>query len=224
MRAPANRMPALHAYYGVGLYKSTDGGANWQVLAADTFGGRAFSRIVINPTNTQILFASIVHPGLGYPGGDRGHERAPRIDGPGRCISIFGWRRLLDASCGWTSRCGCVRHRHGARQSEHALRRDRCRARRSGQRRLQEHRRRRHLDETRRRVPRQHSPHRARRRAEQRAADLRVHRGPRQRHVEHRIGDDRRLQDGRRRRHLGEYQRRHLPRQPRQLRQLRGRR
>jgi photosystem II stability/assembly factor-like uncharacterized protein len=72
---------ANHSRYGLGLYKATDGGENWEVLAADIFSGRCFSRIVIDPTNTSILYASITHAG-GLPSFDfniaaaRGHGGA----------------------------------------------------------------------------------------------------------------------------------------------------
>ncbi|UCH96982.1 MAG: hypothetical protein JSV88_09065, partial [Candidatus Aminicenantes bacterium] len=72
---------ANHSRYGLGLYKTTDGGENWEVLAADVFSGRCFSRIVIDPDNTNILYASITHAG-GLPSFDfniaaaRGHDGA----------------------------------------------------------------------------------------------------------------------------------------------------
>jgi photosystem II stability/assembly factor-like uncharacterized protein len=72
---------ANHSRYGLGLYKTTDGGENWDVLAADIFSGRCFSRIVIDPTNTNILYAAITHAG-GLPSFDfniaaaRGHGGA----------------------------------------------------------------------------------------------------------------------------------------------------
>lgn len=69
---------ANHSRYGLGLYKTTDGGENWEVLAAGIFSGRCFSRIVIDPTHTDTLYASITHAG-GLPSfdfniaGARGH-------------------------------------------------------------------------------------------------------------------------------------------------------
>jgi hypothetical protein len=90
----------LHAYYGVGLYKSTDGGANWQVLAENTFGGRSFSRIIIHPTNTQLLFAAVGHSGLGYPGGITAMKGHPGSTGPG---GVF---RSSDGGVSWTQVAG----------------------------------------------------------------------------------------------------------------------
>jgi photosystem II stability/assembly factor-like uncharacterized protein len=71
---------ANHSRYGLGLYKSTDGGDTWTVLAADTFAGRCFSRIVVNPQDPQILYAAITQAG-GFPekAAAKGH---PLKDGP----------------------------------------------------------------------------------------------------------------------------------------------
>jgi photosystem II stability/assembly factor-like uncharacterized protein len=60
---------ANHSRYGLGLYKTADGGQNWQHLAADVFGGRCFSRLLIDPSNTSVLYASITHAG-GLPSFD----------------------------------------------------------------------------------------------------------------------------------------------------------
>jgi photosystem II stability/assembly factor-like uncharacterized protein len=76
----------LHCFYGVGLYKSTDAGANWTVLAADTFGGRTFSKLLVSPANTQILYATITQPGKGYPGGFTAGKGYPNFDGP---VGVF---------------------------------------------------------------------------------------------------------------------------------------
>jgi photosystem II stability/assembly factor-like uncharacterized protein len=72
---------ANHSRYGLGLYKTSDGGENWEVLAADAFSGRCFSRLLIDPADTDILYASITHAG-GLPSFDfniaaaRGHNGA----------------------------------------------------------------------------------------------------------------------------------------------------
>ena len=57
---------ANHCRYGLGLYKSTDGGDTWTQLAEETFAGRCFSKIVVNPFNPQTLYASITRAG-GFP-------------------------------------------------------------------------------------------------------------------------------------------------------------
>lgn len=47
------------SFAGIGLLKSTDGGQSWTLLATDTFRGLAFSNLVIDPRNTNTLYASI---------------------------------------------------------------------------------------------------------------------------------------------------------------------
>lgn len=71
---------ANHSRYGVGLFKSTDGGDSWIVLAESTFAGRSFSRILVDPTNSSVLYAAITHAG-GFPPpvAARGH---PLANGP----------------------------------------------------------------------------------------------------------------------------------------------
>jgi photosystem II stability/assembly factor-like uncharacterized protein len=75
---------ANHSRYGAGLYKSTDGGNTWQVLAPATFAGRCFARIVVDPTDSAVLFASVSTAG-GFPARSaaRGH---PGAGGP---LGIF---------------------------------------------------------------------------------------------------------------------------------------
>lgn len=57
---------ANHSRYGLGLFRSTDGGATWVQLAESTFGGRCFSRILVDPTNGQNIYAAITRAG-GFP-------------------------------------------------------------------------------------------------------------------------------------------------------------
>ena len=68
---------ANHSRYGAGLYKSTDGGNTWLVLATSTFAGRCFSRIVVDPTDSAVVYASISTAG-GFPAvsAARGHPGA----------------------------------------------------------------------------------------------------------------------------------------------------
>ena len=57
---------ANHSRYGLGLYKSTDGGDTWEVLAADVFAGRCFAKIRVDPLNPLRLYAAITRAG-GFP-------------------------------------------------------------------------------------------------------------------------------------------------------------
>lgn len=57
---------AQHSRYGIGLLKSIDGGATWTTYAKETFQGRTFSKIVIDPTDTSVIYASIATAG-GFP-------------------------------------------------------------------------------------------------------------------------------------------------------------
>ncbi len=85
---------ANHSRYGLGLYKSTDGGETWSVLAAETFAGRCFSRIRIDPTNTDVLYASVARAG-GFPtlAAAKGH---PGAAGP---VGVF---KSADGGATWT--------------------------------------------------------------------------------------------------------------------------
>jgi len=86
-----------HCFYGVGIYKSTDAGATFTQLAAGTFGGRAFSRIVVSPVNGQVLFASIMHTGDALGVGAKGH---PGASGP---VGLF---RSSDGGATWSPLAG----------------------------------------------------------------------------------------------------------------------
>ncbi|MGI9012829.1 MAG: WD40/YVTN/BNR-like repeat-containing protein [Phycisphaerales bacterium] len=57
---------ANHSRYGLGLYKSTDGGDTWQQLAESTFAGRCFSKLIIDPQQPNVMYASITRAG-GFP-------------------------------------------------------------------------------------------------------------------------------------------------------------
>jgi len=88
---------ANHSRYGLGLYKTVDGGANWEVLAADIFSGRCFSRIVISPDNTDTLYASITHAG-GLPSFDFNTAGAR---GHGGALSALGAWKSVDGGNTW---------------------------------------------------------------------------------------------------------------------------
>jgi hypothetical protein len=62
---------SLDSYYGVGVFKSTDGGANWtQAASADAgahpFRGLAFSNIQVDPANHNILVAVAGRTNMAY--------------------------------------------------------------------------------------------------------------------------------------------------------------
>ncbi len=84
---------ANHSRYGLGLFKSTDAGDTWTHLAHDTFAGRCFSKIVIDPANTSTLYASITRAG-GFPelAAAKNH---PQATGP---LGVF---KSTDAGVSW---------------------------------------------------------------------------------------------------------------------------
>ena len=73
------------SYYGTGVYRSTDGGANWESLGLETTG--AIGRIRIDPSDPQRIFAA-AQGRLFDTGGDRGVFLSE--DGGGT------WRQVLD--------------------------------------------------------------------------------------------------------------------------------
>lgn len=90
---------ANHSRYGLGLLKTTNGGSTWTLLATNTFAGRTFSQIVIDPSNTKILYASIAAAG-GFPekAAAKGH---PQKDGPyGVFKSVDGGETWIQLTTG----------------------------------------------------------------------------------------------------------------------------
>ena len=85
---------ANHSRYGLGLYRSQDGGDSWEHLAESTFGGRCFSAIVIDPTDTDVLYASITRAG-GFP------ELAAAKGHPG-ATGDLGVFRSTDGGVSWS--------------------------------------------------------------------------------------------------------------------------
>ena len=84
---------ANHSRYGLGIFKSVNGGDDWVHLAQDTFGGRCISRIAIHPTLGDILYASVTRAG-GFPNGvaAKGH---PDAQGD---VGVF---KSLDGGVSW---------------------------------------------------------------------------------------------------------------------------
>ena len=85
---------ANHSRYGLGLFKSIDGGNTWTHLAEDAFGGRCVSKIVVNPQNPQIVYASITRAG-GFPAMAAAKSH-PLANGP---VGVF---RSNDGGVNWT--------------------------------------------------------------------------------------------------------------------------
>ncbi|MGE3181614.1 MAG: WD40/YVTN/BNR-like repeat-containing protein [Phycisphaerae bacterium] len=57
---------ANHSRYGLGIYRSLDGGETWEHFAESTFAGRCFSRLLVHPTNSAILYGAVTRAG-GFP-------------------------------------------------------------------------------------------------------------------------------------------------------------
>ena len=53
----------LDNYYGAGILKSTDGGQNWLLIGADTFAGMGISKIIVDPTDSNTIYASSARTG-----------------------------------------------------------------------------------------------------------------------------------------------------------------
>ncbi|HZR46057.1 MAG TPA: hypothetical protein VFA47_05115, partial [Candidatus Manganitrophaceae bacterium] len=80
------------AYNGQGLLKSSDGGATWQLLGADSFSELAFRGIQIHPADPNILLAATALP--------QRETRLP-VKSPGIFKSTDGgatWTRKLDGN------------------------------------------------------------------------------------------------------------------------------
>lgn len=86
---------ANHSLYGLGLYKTVDGGDNWTLLAQGVFAGRTFSRIIVSPADPNMLFAAIA-PAGGFQPTRNAAKSHPLADGP---VGVF---RSVDAGLTWT--------------------------------------------------------------------------------------------------------------------------
>jgi photosystem II stability/assembly factor-like uncharacterized protein len=86
--------------YGLGLFRSVDGGDHWEHLAEADFGGRCFSRIVVDPLDGAVVFAAITQAG-GFPLSLRPAAR----NHPGR-DGLLGLFRSADGGTSWTQLTG----------------------------------------------------------------------------------------------------------------------
>lgn len=85
---------ANHSRFGLGLYKSSDGGASWQHLAESDFAGRCISTIVVSPADSNVVYVAVARAG-GFPemAAAKGH---PQRAGP---VGVF---RSLNGGETWT--------------------------------------------------------------------------------------------------------------------------
>ncbi len=85
---------ANHSRYGLGVFKTTDGGATWTQLAEGTFGGRTFSKLVIDPQDTGTIYAAVARAG-GFPAlaAAKGHP------GANGAVGVF---KSTDGGATWT--------------------------------------------------------------------------------------------------------------------------
>ncbi len=89
------------APWGAGILKSTDGGQNFVQLGATTFQGVSITGLVINPTNTQVIYAGV--SSIGHSGA---YDEAPISSVNGVYKSTDGgatWTRLANAPIGYVS-------------------------------------------------------------------------------------------------------------------------
>lgn len=84
---------ANHSRYGLGIFKSVDGGDHWAQLASDVFAGRCISRIVIDPSDTDVMYCGVTRAG-GFP------EMAAAKGHPGR-MGPLGVFKSTDAGVHW---------------------------------------------------------------------------------------------------------------------------
>lgn len=85
---------ANHCRYGLGLYRSGDGGDTWTVLGASTFSGRSISRVIVDPANRNVIYVAVVGAGGGPE--RRAAKGHPQRFGP---VGVF---RTADGGVTWT--------------------------------------------------------------------------------------------------------------------------
>src|SRR5579864_1349944 len=77
------------SYYGNGVLKSTDGGMTWSHVSGDFFLGVSISRLAVDPTNANHLYAAVL----------RGRGGARRVSPP--LHSAFGLWESKDGGVSW---------------------------------------------------------------------------------------------------------------------------
>ena len=78
------------SYFGNGILKSTDGGITWSHVSGDFFLGVSISRLAVDPTNADHLYASVL----------RGRGGTRRVSPP--IHSAFGIWESKDGGVSWT--------------------------------------------------------------------------------------------------------------------------
>ncbi|MBL8764453.1 MAG: hypothetical protein JNM07_09315 [Phycisphaerae bacterium] len=93
---------ANHSRYGLGVYKTTDGGDTWTQLAESVFAGRCISSIVINPLSTSVLYAGVTRAGgFPAPAAAKGHPLANGARGVFKSVDGgVTWTQLGGAGSG----------------------------------------------------------------------------------------------------------------------------
>ena len=89
---------ANHSRYGLGLFKSADGGDSWQLLGESDFAGRCISSIVVHPSDADTLYVGVTRAG-GFP------EMAAAKEHPGR-LGPRGVFKSSDGGQSWTHLSG----------------------------------------------------------------------------------------------------------------------
>lgn len=72
---------AHHSRYGLGICKTTDGGASWVTYGQREFAGRCFSRIRVDPKAPDVLYAATTHAG-GFLPSKSAARMHPDANGP----------------------------------------------------------------------------------------------------------------------------------------------
>lgn len=63
---------SIDSYYGRGILKSTDGGTTWALMGGNTFLRHTISRIVVDPTNLNVVYVAVAGGGVNGFGGNTG--------------------------------------------------------------------------------------------------------------------------------------------------------